>query len=492
MKLYDFQQEDIAKLCRQKSASIESEMAAGKTHEGIALEELWNVEGRKPSLVVAPINTWDTWRDKYEMQSPHTDVVTIDRKNRDGFSELVRKKKGDVFLMHYEALRLMPELAKIPFQVIIADEAHHIANRDSKQTSALKKLHTEYKLAMSGTMSGDQPDNLWSVYNWLWPNYYTSYWRFRRHYCDEIQVWNDDQQKYFSKIVGVKNIASLDEERDPWRVRHLKREQCCPHHPNGIMSYLPDKTYDVIKVDLNPTQRKFYNQMRSNMVAWIGEHEDEPLVAQVVIAKLTRLNQMALATPEMYEAWGWAPFLALDDSEPIINPYTDKVEKYRYSYQAMRLKLPSSKIEAAKGFVQDHSNKTYVIFSSSKQTCYLAQAEFARSGISGEVLSGDTPQWQRDGMVKRFNKGDFQIFFGVIEAAAEGIDGLQHTCDTAIFLDRSWRTIKNQQAEERLDRPGQKNSTQIIDIMARDTEDAGKKTKLELKWSWIKEMLGDK
>jgi len=480
IELYDFQQEDVEKLYKKKSASIESEMGAGKTHEAIALDELWNPTAKKPTLIVAPLNTFDTWRDKYALQAPNTDVITIDRTDRDSFSNAIRRGKGDVFLMHYEALRLMPELRTIEFEVIIADEVHRISAPKSLQTKALKKLKTNHKLAMSGSMTGDNPAGLWSPYNWLWPKYYTSYWAFRRHYTDEISLLNQKTNTYYSKIVGVKNSDSLDAEREPWRVRHLKREKCCPHHPDGIMSYLPDKTYDVIRVDLNPIQRKFYNQMRASMIAWIGANENNPLIAQMVITQLARLNQMALATPdEIVVKWKW-----VTDNQTGI--------RTRVPYDSVILSLPSSKIDACKGLIQDHASKQFVVFSSSKQTCYLAQQELERVGISAEVLSGNTPQSQRDGMVKRFNHGDFQTFIGVIEAAAEGIDGLQHSCDTAIFLDRSWRVIKNQQAEERLDRPGQKNATQIIDIIARDTLDAGKKQKLELKWGWIKEMLGDK
>jgi SWI/SNF-related matrix-associated actin-dependent regulator 1 of chromatin subfamily A len=121
----------------------------------------------------------------------------------------------------------------------------------------------------------------------------------------------------------------------------------------------------------------------------------------------------------------------------------------------------------------------------------LAQRAFEKAGITCEVLSGDTPQNQRDGMVKRFNDKEYRVFIGVIQAAAEGIDGLQRSTDTAIFLDRSWSTVKNMQAEDRLHRDGQKDTVNIIDIMARSTLDFGRKQRLETKWSWIKEILGD-
>ena len=410
-------------------------------------------------MVIAPLNTFDSWRDKYSELSPQSDVVTIDRKNRDKFVEAIRKKTGDVFLMHWDALRLMPELQEFPFGTVIADECHRAANRKSQTTSSLFKLRAAHRLAMSGTASGDNPVNLWSTLHFVWPTFYKSYWKFWKHYVIEEAAFGGAGA--YRKVAGVKNIEFLKEEMAPWYIRHLKREACCAHHPEGVMSWLPEKTYDRIWVDLSPTQRRMYNQMKEQMVAWVGEHEDSPLVAGVVVAQLARLSQMALATPTL------AP-----DGRVLLD-------------------LPSSKMEALLELVKDHPGKKFVVFSSSKKMCYLTQAYMKERGIASFVLSGDTPQSQRDGMVSRFANGDIQLFIGVIEAAAEGIDGLQHATDTAVFLDRSWRTIKNQQAEDRLHRGGQKDTVQIIDIMARDTLDMGRFTRLQEKWQWIKAILGD-
>lgn len=423
------------------------------------------------------------------MQAPEVDVVTIDRKNRGKFLKAIQEKRGDVFLMHWDALRLIPELTKLQFHCIIADEVHRASNREAQSTRALKSLHTNHKLAMSGTASGDQPQNLWSIVNWLWPSYYTSYWKFRRHYCiEEPQYDKEGNKAGYSKIVGVKNQQGLANEMRPWYIRHLKRETCCEHHPDGVMSWLPEKTYDKVWVDMSPTQKKFYDQMRKEMVSWVNKHEDTPLVAQIVVVQLVRLQQMALATPEVYEI-----LVQAKDKETGEKLYNKDGTPTMITVQKVKLIAPSSKIDAAKEIIKDHEGKQFVVFSASKQACYLAEAAFknAKPPITCEVLSGDTSQAQREGMVKRFNAGAYQVFIGVIQAAAEGIDGLQHSTDTAIFLDRSWSTVKNKQAEDRLHRDGQKNTVSIIDIMARNTLDFGRHQRLETKWSWIRTILGD-
>ena len=456
--LFDFQRQDIEKIERQKAGAIGSEMGTGKTHEAIALDEAWWKKGVAPTLIIAPINTFPSWQEKYGLQSPHSDVTIIDRKNREQFLKDIRLRRGDVFVMHPEALRLMPELQAMSFNTIVVDEVHRFANRKAVQTRALKKLKSEYKLAMSGTMSGDAPQNLWSTLNWLYPSFYRSYWSFVKHYL----VTETQYPQGYQKIVGVKNAESLKAEMDPWFVRHLKKDKCCDNHPDGVMHWLPDKTYDIMWVDLSPIQKRIYEQMRKNMVAWVNEHEDSPLVASVVIAQLTRLSQIALATPAIDETTG-----------------------------SVTLTAPSAKIDVVQEKILDAGNKQFAVFSASKQAAYLASRQFESNGITTRVLSGDTKQSERDGMVKNFANGDYQVFIGTIGAAAEGVDGLQHGTDTAFFLDRAWSTIKNQQAEDRLHRGGTKNTVQIIDVMARHTLDWGRKQRLDTKWSWIKQILGD-
>lgn len=483
IELYEFQQDDVDKIRRQKAGLIGNEMGTGKTHCAIELDALWFDDIRKdtsrtfPTLVITPLNTFQSWVEKYEAQMPGIELMVIDRKNREAFIKGIHFNKADVFIMHWDALRLLiPYLQKYTFGTVIADEVHRASNRKSQATRALKKIRCHRKLGMSGTASGDKPENLWSILNWLWPTYYRSYWRFRSHYCVEEYVQRGAAS--YKQIVGVKNMQSLKKEMSPWYVRHLKRDECCEHHPNGVMSWLPAKTYDTIWVDLSPQQRRIYDQMKKNMVAWVNEHEDTPIVASVVVAQMTRLSQIALATPVVSEE---------------TRTRFDRVNQERYEEVSTVIDLvaPSSKIDAVKELIKDHDDKRFVVFSSSKKACYLAQQEFEKAGITSKVLSGDTTDVQRQGMVQEFVDGGFQVFVAVIAAAAEGIDGLQHATDTAIFLDRSWSAIKNQQAEDRLHRGGQKDTVQIIDVMARNTLDFGRKQRLETKWAWIRMILGD-
>lgn len=503
MELYPFQAEDVAKLGRQKSALIGSEMGTGKTHEAIALDlKWWNQTMQElsainpkikpyvpPTLVIAPLNTFDSWVEKYKAQAPDTDVYVIDRKDRGAFTKAIQHHRADVYLMHWDALRLMPELANFQFNVVIADEVHRAANRKAQVTRALKRLKTNHKLGLSGTASGDRPENLWSILNWLWPTYYKSYWRFVKYYC----VY-EMQEAGYQKLIGVKNTHILKKEMAPWYVRHLKRDRCCEQHPNGVMEWLPEKTYDTIWVPLSPTQRRLYNQMKDQMVSWVGEHENTPLAATAVVAQMVRLSQMALATPRLEQRAVRQKKLLRDlhQGDNVIS----RNEELGFAWISVmktfvELELPSTKIEAMRSLILDHPEKSFVVFTSSKKAAYLAEQDLKEHKVSVGVLSGDTPTRQRDLLKMRFRNKDVRVFIGVIAASSEGVDGLQEATDTMIFLDRDWSAIRNKQAEDRLHRGGQKDTVQIIDIMARDTVDLGRHQKLVAKWEWIRKILGD-
>lgn len=457
--LLDFQQEDFMKLKDQRSVLIANEMGTGKTYEAIALDlhkrneqVLKGIEadgGRTDTLVVAPLTVLqDVWDFHYDTLTT-LPVTVVAPKARDGsFMDFLVMGPG-VFCVHWEALRLMePALTKHPWLHIIADECHRAKNRTAQQTKALKKIEAPYKTALSGTPVVNRPDELWSILNWLYPLRYKSYWNFYKRYVD-YTVENNRGRRYY-KILGPKNSEQLLREIEPFYVRHLKKD---------VLKDLPDKYYTTIHVDLDPHQRKIYDMMRKDMIAWIGDQEEDLIAAPVVVAQLTRLQQFSCA----YAG---------------INP-EGKVQ----------LREPSSKIDALMEVLSD-SDQQVVVFSRFKQLVKLVERRLSAAGISWVSLTGDTPQDERARNVRRFQAGKVRVFVGSI--AAGGIGITLHSASTVVFLDRDWSPALNSQAEDRLHRYGQTQAVQVIDIIARDTVDLGRMTKLEQKKSWIRQILGDK
>lgn len=471
-KLYDFQKDDVLKLQNQRAALIANEMGTGKTFEAIARDELIrqaapNPDSHKPTLVIAPLSVVPSWAHTIR---EHTDlkVHVINAKRRlASWNDFVsgHMADADVVVVHWEGMRLLvDDLKTFTFSHIIADECHRASNKDTRQTLALKALVSDYRTGLSGTPADDKAQKLWSILDWLWPKgdgnpdndrLYSSYWRF-------FHTFTDSEKNPFTgywETKGPKNVEQLHDMLRPYFIRHLKKKQCCEHHPQGVLPFLPDKMYSELWVDLTPKQETIYKDMKKNMLVWLGEHQDQPLAAPVVVAQLTRLQQFACA----YATVNSANQLTLCD--------------------------PSSKLDALMELIADAGDEQIVVFSQFAQLIKLLNARLKKAGISYVSIIGEVPAALRGGMVDKFQSGEKRIFTGTIGAGGEGIT--LTAASTVVFLDRAWSPAMNMQAEDRLHRIGQKNTVNVIDIRATGTVDLGRKQNLELKAEWIAKLLGD-
>lgn len=195
------------------------------------------------------------------------------------------------------------------------------------------------------------------------------------------------------------------------------------------------------------------------MLAWVGANEDQPVMAPVSVAKMVRLEQFTAAYAE-------------------VDPITG----------AVRLMDPSAKLDALMDLLDDTEGQV-VVFTKFKQMVPLIRSRLHHAHISHAILTGDTPQMLRGESVDNFQCGIQRVFVGTIAAGGVGIT--LTAADTVVFLDRDWSPAMNAQAEDRLHRQGQKNAVHVIDIIASDTVDRRKGESLQLKWSWIRKMLGE-
>jgi SNF2 family DNA or RNA helicase len=229
------------------------------------------------------------------------------------------------------------------------------------------------------------------------------------------------------------------------------------------MPELPDKYNTKVWVTLKPEQRRAYNQMNKDLIAWVGEHEDQPLVAPVVIAKLIRLQQFAVAYCDVNWTEGESPTVTLSE--------------------------PSAKLDVLMELLDDNPEESVVVFSQFSQAIRLLGARLAAAEIPHGLFTGATSDSDRARIVNEFQAGKLRVFAGTIKAGGVGLDLFR--ASTVVFLDRSWSPAENLQAEDRLHRHGQQNAVQVIDIMAKDTIDLGREQMLIQKWDWIRKMLGD-
>src|SRR5947209_1788356 len=122
------------------------------------------------------------------------------------------------------------------------DEARAIKNADSQAAKAARLLKGRHRLAMSGTPIENHLGELWSIFEYLNPGMLGTASVFKRHAAGAAGA-DLDARKLLSKALR------------PFILRRTKQQ---------VVKDLPEKTEQPLYVDLEPAQRKVYEDLRAH------------------------------------------------------------------------------------------------------------------------------------------------------------------------------------------------------------------------------------
>lgn len=372
-------------------------------------------------LVVCPLRIRDQWVEEIFDQDPFTPVTILESGLPLNFQAHQPVPVG-WFIIHYEIVtRMLKELNRYVWDVVIADEAHRLKNRQTGWTRSIKRITAARKLALTGTPMERTPADLWSIGNWLYPKVFTSYWKFYYHYVDLIV----DSVTGMEKPKGIKNEEQLAALLARFVLRRTKEE---------VVPELPPRIVTKVPIQMDARQAALYTKVENagDIVVEIEGRKD-PLVIANTLTQIVRLQQISslpalLGSPES-----------------------------------------SAKIEWVLDWLKDNPDIPVVIFSKFRGVISHL------SGLLGEphqiIVGGVQAQPPRDG----------RITLGTIAAMGEGLN-LQWA-SVAIFVDEEWSTIKMTQAYDRIHRMGISEPKQIYLLYSKGTVDWDVLYALDHKWS---------
>lgn len=388
---------------------LADDMGLGKTLQSIAFIDsvLPEIREKKlPILVVSPSSLVYNWFSELKKFAPHIRAVIADGNQAECRKILKDITEFDVVITSYPLLRRDIRLYARPFHTLFLDEAQAFKNPTTQTARAVKTIQAEYRFGLTGTPVENSLEELWSIFHVVFPEL----------------------------LPGRKEFGDLRREDiakrvKPFVLRRLKGD---------VLNELPEKIEHLQSSELLPDQKSLYAAYLAKLREETLKHLDKDTLRKNkirILAGLTRLRQICCH-----------PALFVDD--------------YKGS---------SAKFEQLLEILEEcrSTGKRILIFSQFTKMLSIIGRELNRQAIPYFYLDGSTPAQERVELCDRFNEGEGDLFLISLKAGGTGLN--LTGADTVILYDLWWNPAVEQQAADRAYRMGQKNTVQVIKLVAHGT-----------------------
>ena len=135
-----------------------------------------------PSLIICPTSLVRNWEAEAKKFTPWMKTLVISGPER--AKDFQRIDKSDLVITSYALLQRDFEEAYLDreFAVVVLDEAQHIKNRRTRNAVAAKGLNARQRLVLTGTPVENSVTDVWSIFDFLMPDYLGDYESFKLNY----------------------------------------------------------------------------------------------------------------------------------------------------------------------------------------------------------------------------------------------------------------------------------------------------------------------
>lgn len=390
------------------------EMGLGKTFQTIAF--LLSKEDSK-SLIVAPTSLVFNWYSEFKKFAPSLKVVMVNKSPSEREEIIKDYKKYDILITTYNLIkRDLESYKKIFFHYVILDEAQNIKNPSSQNAKSVKELKSKNRFALTGTPIENSLMELWSIFDFIMPNYLYDENKFTTRYYRRLE----------EEPVIIEELKRLV---TPFILRRYKKD---------VIKELPDKIEKKLIIPMEEEQKKVYKAYSDHIKALIEKKviNDEFKSSKIeILSYITKLRQIAID-----------PSLVMD--------------KYLGG---------SGKMEAILELVTQGIEENHKILIFSQFTSVLKNISklFKLNHISFSYLDGSTPSKERGKLVEDFNKNLNSVFLISLKAGGTGLN--LTSADIVIHFDPWWNPAVEDQASDRAHRIGQKNVVEVIKMISENS-----------------------
>jgi len=340
---------------------------------------------------------------------------------------------------------------------LVLDESHRVKTPSARRTRSILAggKHAPYRRVLSGTPVTNGPFDIYSQVSFLDPGFWrreldiASFTAFKSFFGVWDKGWNNATKKEFDLLVGYQNLEHLSEAIKLISSRVTKDE----------VLDLPDKLYTKRYYEMSASQRRVYDSLEGELMAWL--ESGELVTAPLAITRMLRLQQVLC---------GYIP--ADGDDEP-----TELIERDK-----------NPRLRLLRDTMEDVSGKAIIWATWTRDIDMILQMlrDMGRNPVryDGQVSDGDRQKAKHD-----FKHGDATDFV----ANSQMSEGLTlNEAKTTIYYTNSYKLIDRLQTEDRNHRIGQGDHVNYIDLVCPGTRDEMAINALVAKLEVANVIMGDK
>ena len=396
------------------SGLLADEMGLGKTLQTLTWLTLPRSDPRAhdaqgqtlPAIIVCPTSLVRNWEAEAKKFTPNLRTLVVSGPER--AKDFAKIPDADVVITSYALLQRDFEAAYLnqDFSVAVLDEAQHIKNRQTQNAKAVKGLHTIQRLVLTGTPVENSVADVWSIFDFLMPDYLGDYETFKMNFQDPIADGENAEQV----------LARLKRKISPFILRRLKKT---------VAKDLPDK---IIKVSYCPmsdeAQREYVKALGATRTA----------AGELIKAKGFQKSKFELLSLLM-----------------------------KLRQIASRAKLETFMEQLQQAIEGGHK---VLVFSQFVKMLTLLQKRLQKEGIAYCYLDGSTKD--RLGQCEKFNRSrEIPVFLISLMAGGTGLN--LTGADMVMHYDPWWNPAVEDQATDRAHRIGQKKKVYVMKMIASGT-----------------------
>lgn len=411
---FDHQRKTASFLVANHRAFCFNEQGTGKTASVIwAADQLMNAGIVKRVLIVCPLSIMQSaWQADLFKFAVHrsVDVAYGDAKKR----ARIVQSKAQFVIINYDGLTTIADelLNNDCFDLIVIDEANAYKNVQTKRWKLMHKLvkpSTRLWL-LTGTPASQSPLDAYGLGRLCAPQKAPRFFGdFRESVMQQVSMYRWLPKPNAEQIVFDMLQPAI----------RFTKDECLD---------LPEVMYTSRYAPLTPSQRKYYKELKDQMLL---EAAGEEISSVNAAAKMNKLLQISCGAV-----------------------YSDSGAVVEFDV--------SDRLKAIREVIDEASHKV-LIFVPFKHTITMLHDYLNKEGITCEVINGDVPVQTRTRIFKNFQETkDPRVLVIQPQAASHGVT--LTAANVVIWYAPVTSTETYLQANARINRPGQRNTMTVVHI----------------------------